>query len=1168
MIPAAHSAGYWQLLKSQLLYADVLTKGPDILILLAATILVYRTFRETYLLAWIGGWAAYLAYRLFGTLPAIRSLPEIMLLSHIAFITAVTFFSIAVLQYARRRKRQWLVFVLCLVAMCTASLRVISGEVPQFFAWTEFVLTCGITWTAAIQLLRFTWRRRQVGAWIMVPMLMMLHLDAWGQSHIFAGLDVAIELLLGLSMLVIVLDHSRERTERLSLSNKVTTTISHTHEAGPLMLSVLQQMKDYVGASCVWYRYLLQDKMLIQQHIGLSEKFLSDRRVVTIEESHAVRAMEEGTPTTFEPSRSDGAAVSLFREMNVAQVLVVPVRGKNSIIGTLNIGIPRRQDFLAEELNFLSSIADQVGIALENLKMFEQIVRSQRQWVSTFDSIEDIIVVHDDAGRVMRTNRALLQRLGKKIHEVIHEPLGAVLPNVPPAVVCPYCHEKREGYNEGPDPVFGGYSLVSTSTYTQGGASDLGTIHIVKDTTERRAAEERYRLLFEEVGEGVYITTGDGRILEVNDALLRMLGYEDRKQLLNADIGRTMYQNVEDRERIRAAIQAKNFVRNVETTLRRRDGSNVTVLESSFGTRDVTGKIVRYQGFMLDISEQKKAENEIKRRNRELNALNAIAVIGAQSFDLDEILNVTLRQIVDLFGVEMGSIWVIDPVALALRPRASVGPQSLAARTRELRISPEVYKIILQNRPESLGDDHFALLPEEARQHIQEMGIIAWMWILLWVGDKPLGVLGISHRGSREFSPLDRNLLVAIGRQLATTIDKVRLYEETTKAYDDLRRTQEQLLQSEKMSAVGQLISGVAHELNNPLTAIVGYAQLLEQEPLSARAIDFVQKLYKQTQRTRRVVQNLLSFARQRKPLKQDVDLRRVIDETLALRDYDLKLNNITVERKFSDEFSHVVADSHQLEQVFLNIINNAVDAMLEGARGGALTVTATHDAERSSALVEFRDSGPGIKDPKRIFDPFYTTKTVGKGTGLGLSICYGIVKEHGGDITAFNHPEGGAVFQVRLPLVDTSRFAEVQPVHPANEALYGKVLAVDDEDAVLDLEREFLAGTGAEVHCAQDGAEAIRLMQLHSFDAIVIDSKMPGAFDGADVYRWALQNQPETASRFIFTLSHVTDPSVRDFLEEHALTHIEKPFQVSDLLLTLRRILVRQKASVAPGAS
>ncbi len=238
--------------------------------------------------------------------------------------------------------------------------------------------------------------------------------------------------------------------------------------------------------------------------------------------------------------------------------------------------------------------------------------------------------------------------------------------------------------------------------------------------------------------------------------------------------------------------------------------------------------------------------------------------------------------------------------------------------------------------------DYLPHLPALVAEFIRADGLASWIWVLLWGKDKPIGIMGISSRESREYTSNDESLLVAIGRQLSTTIEKVRLYEETCRAYEDLRHTQEQLLQSEKMSAVGQLIAGVAHELNNPLTAILGYAQLLESEGLADRAADFVSKLFKQAQRTHRVVQNLLSFARQRKPQKQQVDICKVLDETLALRDYDLKVNDIKVEREIEAGLPAVTADPHQLEQVFLNIINNGVDAMLESGRAGILKVRAS----------------------------------------------------------------------------------------------------------------------------------------------------------------------------------------------------------------------------------
>src|SRR5215472_16603192 len=387
----------------------------------------------------------------------------------------------------------------------------------------------------------------------------------------------------------------------------------------------------------------------------------------------------------------------------------------------------------------------------------------------------------------------------------------------------------------------------------------------------------------------------------------------------------------------------------------------------------------------------------MRRRNRELNALNAMAVIATQSFDLDEILNLTLRQVISLFGAETGSIYLTDADETTFRRRAGWGQRSeQRAKFNAVEFPNGFGDLVMRSRTEVLTAEFLPHLPPLVVDFVKADGPGSWLWVLLWSKDSPIGIMGVSTREARVYSSNDENMMVAISRQLATTIEKVRLYEETCRAYEDLRKTQEQLLQSEKMSAVGQLIAGVAHELNNPLTAILGYAQLLETEGLNTRAQDFVTKLFKQAQRTHRVVQNLLSFARQRKPQRDEVDLRKVLDETLTLRDYDLKSNNIQVQTEMPSEPTIVVADPHQIEQVFLNIINNAVDAILETGRNGALKIRIT--SQGGNVCTQFTDDGAGIKDPKRIFDPFYTTKSVGKGTGLGLSICYGIVKEHGGD--------------------------------------------------------------------------------------------------------------------------------------------------------------------------
>jgi two-component system NtrC family sensor kinase len=233
-------------------------------------------------------------------------------------------------------------------------------------------------------------------------------------------------------------------------------------------------------------------------------------------------------------------------------------------------------------------------------------------------------------------------------------------------------------------------------------------------------------------------------------------------------------------------------------------------------------------------------------------------------------------------------------------------------------------------------------------------------------------------------------------------------------------------MHTEKMAAVGQLVSGVAHEVNNPLTAILGFADLLMENPeLPESARKDLRVILQEAQRTKQIVQNLLSFARQMPPQRKPVQVNSILRRTLQLRAYDFASHGVEVSERFSDPLPEVVGDSHQLQQVFLNILNNAYDAVRESGRPARIEIETT--ASGGWVQVLFRDNGNGIRNPERIFDPFFTTKEVGKGTGLGLSICYGIVREHGGEIVCYNNAgREGATFIVRLPLSEEMAVAAV----------------------------------------------------------------------------------------------------------------------------------------------
>jgi PAS domain S-box-containing protein len=1138
------------------------------LVMLAASILVFRTFRERYLLTWILGWLAYFLSSWTVREASVVSLPqELIAISQVEFLLAICLFGAAVFTYTHSRKLMRPLLGVAATVMVFAAARAMLWPGSMTLRVALEVSYRIVTVTAAIQMLRYRRGRWEIGPWLVSACLLLLHLD-WlpVTAHWPSWASLMTDLLFGLGMIFTVFDDSKARTKRLHVVNTLTTSIARAQQYGPMMQTALEELKSLMHARAAWFRILEGDRMVVAQHIGVSPEFIRTVGQIGLDDT-LQQVFQQGTPMVL---KTAGIAPPLNQQLkleNLNHVVLVPVLGKKSVIGTLALGWSRGRFFTPEDIDFLSTTANQLGMAVENLRLLEQILRSQRQWMNTFDSIQDLILAHDADFRVIKVNQALLQRLGQAPADVVGKICEEILPHEKSAWTdCPYCARGESDFVEGMDPCFGGYSMVSTSSYTEQGSQKRGTIHVVRDTSDRRAAEEKFRLLFEQVQEGVFVATPDGKLLDCNDAFVKLLGYSNRDELMALDIDNQLYASIDERDQFRREIEMHNFVRNFEVTMRKKDGTILTAAESSFASRDSSGRIERYQGFLLDMTSKRRAEDEMRRRNRELNALNAMAVIATQSFDLDEILNLTLRQVVSLFGTETGSIYLSDSDTAIFRRRAGWGQRSEdRARFAEVSLPDGFGDLVMRSRTEVITQEFVPHLPPLVAEFLRADGLSSWIWVLLWSKDKPIGVMGVSSREAREYSSNDENLMVAIGRQLATTIEKVRLYEETCRAYEDLRQTQEQLLQSEKMSAVGQLIAGVAHELNNPLTAILGYAQLLENEGLSERASDFVRKLFKQAQRTHRVVQNLLSFARQRKPEKQEVDVAKVLEETLALRDYDLKVNNIKVERNIDARLPAVTADPHQLEQVFLNIINNAVDAILESGASGTMRVSVTH--RNGHVCAEFSDSGPGIKDPKRIFDPFYTTKNVGKGTGLGLSICYGIIKEHGGDILARNRVEGGAEVEVRLPISGQQLVSDSIVAAPRREfALEGRVLLIEDEEAVLEFERDVLVGAGAQVVIAMSADDARSRVRAEMFDAIVINGRMPGGWNAPDIYRWIKDSCPGLEKHLLFTFSSVPEPEVRAFLNDNNLPSLVKPFEVADLISHARK-LIQKTQSAAAGA-
>jgi two-component system NtrC family sensor kinase len=379
------------------------------------------------------------------------------------------------------------------------------------------------------------------------------------------------------------------------------------------------------------------------------------------------------------------------------------------------------------------------------------------------------------------------------------------------------------------------------------------------------------------------------------------------------------------------------------------------------------------------------------------------------------------------------------------------------------------------------------------------------------------------------------------------------------------KQLQQQLIQSEKLSAIGELISGIAHELNNPLTGVMGYSQLLQlRKDLDDRAKDSLLKINNLALRCQKIVQNLLSFARKQKPERTLSDINEILENTVELRSYELLVNNIELTRELDRHLPKTIADAHQLQQVFLNILTNAEQAMLEAHGKGHLTIRTRTDPNNARLIVEVIDDGPGIAENylTRIFDPFFTTKEVGKGTGLGLSLSYGMIKEHGGNIYARSNPGAGATFVIELPLIthlrhESRRAPQLTPSALQFEKLvHGKrILVVDDEKYILDFFVEIFRTLPLQIDTAGNGRAAMKKMQVGEYDLIVSDFKMP-QMSGRDLFNWIKENRPHLASRIIFVTGDTVSADTRSFFEDNNSRFLAKPFKIEEVKEVIQQTL------------
>ena len=676
--------------------------------------------------------------------------------------------------------------------------------------------------------------------------------------------------------------------------------------------------------------------------------------IITSSREHRAPAAVRALPAAKEQVSQTGAT-ALYG-------IFVPIGASDGErLGALCL-LRRRKTLDTGEKKLLHALASHAALSLENLRRFSQLEKSKRQWVEDIDAISDYIVVHDRAWKIVRTNRSLASHLGVPPVALVGEAMSGLrqIAETGSDLPCPFCRDTQRPHEEYVAASAERIFLVSTSRAPGVVENDTRTIHVLKDITDRREAERRYRELFDSIQEGLFFATPDGRFLDVNDAMVRMLGYGSREEMLRSDVSPHLYPAPAARERFLQTLAERGVLRNYEETLRRKDGALLHTLQNITAVRDAQGRIAQIRGLMLDVTEQKSFQSQLQ-RERDFN---------------QKILNTTQSMIL-----------VLDTAGLI----SYANRRCYEAGYRENELIG--HRLVDWVETSHRKDFEAALETTANGQQVENLELQVRR------SDESMGHFSISLSPMRDEQSAVNSVVVV----MTDITDAVLL--------------QAKLAHSERMATIGRLVSGVAHEVNNPLAAILGFTDLLLENPeVPVSAREDLQIILQETQRTKDIVQDLLSFARQRPVQREPVQVNTVLRQTIKLRSYDFASHGVEVTEEFDETLAPALGDAQQLQQVFLNILNNAYDAVQENGRRGHIAIRTERGG--NSVQVVVTDNGTGIADPEHIFDPFYTTKQPGKGTGLGLSICYGIVRAHGGEIQCWNNAEGsGSTFVVRIPI-------------------------------------------------------------------------------------------------------------------------------------------------------
>ena len=762
-------------------------------------------------------------------------------------------------------------------------------------------------------------------------------------------------------------------------------------------------------------------------------------------------------------------------------------------------------------------------------QLFAVIERSQQGYRDLIDSFDDLLVSVTLDGQIRAANRSFAELVGASFQEIIGHPLTEFVEDVGGESAeliqrtMPKFMERRHWTGVVQVRLRKRNTVHYFDCVVHAMLRDNqvhGMTILGRDITASRRNEARFTELFETLQEGIYIVTPEDQVLDVNPALVRILGYDSKAELLEKKVSE-VFPDEPLRVTLQQEVERQPLLEGREITLLKKDGTRITCLNTAAAVRDPSGRVIRYQGALMDVT----ARREIERRLHQ-----------QQEF---------ARRLVDSFP---DLILVLD---------TNSNYTFVSPRVRDAFGHPAE-----DNSVRKLG----------GRTHPEDVPNLEALYKSVVTGATTFGSVEVRvmHR-SGEWRRVLFNMSPLFDEKNA--IEGVVL---SGRDVTDMKRMEEQLIQSEKLAAMGQMLAGVAHELNNPLTAILGVTELVrEREGLEASMKRQLDLTHRQARRAARIVQNLLEFSRPASPQKKPIDLSTIVERSLQLHEHSLRRNQVEVDFTPRTDLPPIIGDANQLIQVFLNLITNAEQAIREVRESGRIQIRINQVGENLVATVQ--DDGVGISPEAmpKLFDPFYTTKRPGGGTGLGLSICLSIVREHGGTITAESLPGGGSAFSLYVPAApeadpqpgettirkkdaESDSGSDRHPL-PTPTVLKGiRVLVLDDEESIRSLLEEGLSAHGLHVVGAGTAEEAAALIAQQPCDALLCDMRLKGAAfsDGREAAAHVLAAAGSSKPLVIYMTGEYVDPAVSG-----GTPFLQKPFRILDVLALMREtfMLARQ---------